>query len=102
MPCGYCQKHQPLRAQAQRKQSEAWHRLYAHPGWKPLRLAQLAREPFCRVCWQERRARVRATEVDHIRPHRGDRSLFFDPENLQSLCHRCHSAKTMRELRDGM
>ena len=41
--------------------------------------------------------RVRATDVDHIRDHRGDWALFTDRSNLQSLCHSCHSRKTMRE-----
>ena len=94
---GYCEQHKPK--PAARAESAAWHDLYLLPVWKDkLRPAQLAREPFCRECWRSRRARVRATEVDHVVPHRGDLQLFLDPENLQSLCHRCHSAKTMREL----
>lgn len=93
---GYCDKHKP-----QRKRSaavEQYHRLYTLPIWvRRLRPMQLAKEPFCRECWQNRRQRVRATDVDHITPHCGDLSLFTDPKNLQSLCHKCHSAKTMRE-----
>ena len=27
-----------------------------------------------------------ATVVDHKTPHKGDETLFFDPENLSSLC----------------
>ncbi len=46
----------------------------------------------------ERRGKVKlATEVDHIIPHKGDMSLFWDPSNWQSLCHACHSRKTARE-----
>lgn len=37
---------------------------------------------------------VRARHVDHIKPHRGDRRLFDDPRNHQSLCSSCHSRKT--------
>ena len=40
---------------------------------------------------------VRATDVDHITPHRGDRQLFWDESNWQPLCHRHHSMKTARE-----
>jgi len=36
--------------------------------------------------------------VDHIRDHKGDWALFTDRDNLQSLCHRCHSRKTMEDL----
>lgn len=102
VPGGYCDKHQPPRRAADRKASAAWHDLYDLPIWKlQLRPEQLAREPFCRECWTPRRARVRATEVDHVKPHRGDLQLFLDPNNLQSLCHRCHSRKTMQELNES-
>lgn len=38
------------------------------------------------------------TDVDHIIPVDGpDDPRFWDPENHQSLCHACHSAKTMAE-----
>lgn len=36
--------------------------------------------------------------VDHIVAVRGKNDpLFWDPNNHQSLCHSCHSAKTARE-----
>lgn len=35
---------------------------------------------------------VPASVADHIKPHRGDRGLFFDPANLQSLCKSCHDS----------
>ncbi|WP_423837057.1 HNH endonuclease [Sutterella wadsworthensis] len=38
-----------------------------------------------------------ATDVDHIKPHRGDPILLFDEKNLQALCHACHSRKTASE-----
>nr|WP_281411231.1 HNH endonuclease [Rhizobium sp. BK316] len=29
---------------------------------------------------------------DHVEPHRGDETLFWDPENLQTLCaDPCHN-----------
>lgn len=37
--------------------------------------------------------------ADHIRPHRGDRSLFFDATNLQCLCKACHDSKKQRQER---
>ena len=42
--------------------------------------------------------RVRATDVDHIVDHKGDWGKFTDRSNLESLCHPCHSRKTMREV----
>ena len=38
-----------------------------------------------------------ANEVDHIIPHCGNIELFWDKENYQSLCKRCHSSKTFYE-----
>lgn len=97
---GYCEAHCGL-AKA-RRTSAAWHDWYKLRVWtRQLRPQQLLREPFCRVCAAQGK-RERATEVDHITPHRGRWSLFVDPANLQSLCHTCHSAKTMRELNASM
>lgn len=58
--------------------------------WRVLRREVLDDEPFCRACGSV------ATDVDHIMPRR--RGGSDDRTNLQSLCHRCHSAKTMRGL----
>lgn len=44
--------------------------------------------------------RTLATVVDHVKPHKGDLSLFWDPNNRQSLCKVCHdSAKAIEERR---
>ncbi len=51
--------------------------------------------PYCVVCFVAGRIRL-ATEVDHVIPHRNDPLLFWDQDNWQALCHRCHSEKTAR------
>lgn len=91
---GYCPAHKPKRL---RKESEAWHYLYTDPryGWQKRRSNQLIAEPWCRECARHG-LRVRATDADHVIPHRGDVNLFLHGE-LQSLCHSCHSRKTMNE-----
>ena len=91
---GYCPEHKPT---VERKASASWHHLYTNPryGWKRRRDAQLAREPFCREC-AKHGLRVEATDVDHVVPHRGDLRLFLYGD-LQSLCHTCHSRKTVAE-----
>lgn len=58
--------------------------------WRALRLMVLRREPLCRRCGHE------ASQVDHIRPIRQG-GARLDPENLQALCHSCHSRKTRTE-----
>lgn len=59
--------------------------------WPRQRRMQLDREPLCRMC------REPANQVDHIVPLNAGGSK--DDDNLQSLCHSCHSRKTMRESR---
>jgi 5-methylcytosine-specific restriction protein A len=56
----------------------------------------MARDRYtCQVC--HRRQRARTLEVDHVvEVARGGASL--DYLNLQTLCRRCHSAKTRRFL----
>jgi 5-methylcytosine-specific restriction protein A len=56
-------------------------------------LLQLCREPLCRMC---RPRLTPATVADHEAPHRGDAVLFWDPDNLQSLCKRCHDGDKQR------
>ena len=64
--------------------------------WKKLRDRYIAQHPHCEECLKEGRV-VLATDVDHIRPHKGDIDLLYDETNLQSLCKSCHSRKTARE-----
>ena len=99
---GYCTKHQistnKIRrtVQPERGKSAAYHNLYFSARWKRLRAQQLIAEPFCRECGR-RGIRTRAEDIDHITPHKGNKKLFFDPSNHQSLCHSCHSRKTIAE-----
>lgn len=60
--------------------------------WRAIRAEQLQFEPLCRECSKSCKI-TPATDVDHID---GD-SWNNRPSNLQSLCHSCHSAKTVRE-----
>lgn len=42
-----------------------------------------------------------ATVVDHIKPHRGNQKLFWDKENWQSLCTKCHNSYKQRLEKSG-
>jgi len=70
-------------------------RLYRTARWDRMRAGVLSEEPVCRDCMDVGRVTA-STDVDHIQPHRGDLRLFWDRENLQALCHACHSSKTAR------
>ena len=56
----------------------------------------LRRHPLCIRCDAADQV-VAATVVDHIKPHRGDKALFWDQDNWQPLCKPCHDAKTAAE-----
>ena len=60
--------------------------------WQKLRARVLEAEPLCRDCFR-RGLITPATDVDHISGDPSDNSL----DNLQGLCHECHSIKTMCE-----
>lgn len=65
--------------------------------WREIRAQVLASEPLCRMC-KARGLVVPATDVDHIIDSREDFSDDNRRENLQSLCHECHSLKTARDM----
>ena len=64
--------------------------------WNRARKRFLEKHPLCVQCMKEGRY-VKATDVDHIIPHRGDPILFWDETNWQPFCHSCHSIKTRNE-----
>ena len=97
---GWCPAHKPERPPDSRTGSAraSWRRWYSLQFWTAdLRPAQILREPLCRACARYG-IRTHATDVDHIQDHKGDWTLFTDRNNLQSLCHSCHSRKTMEDL----
>lgn len=88
----YCPKHHP---KPQDHRPPPQERGYPYR-WRVESKAYLGEHPWCATCRKERRLEP-ATEVDHIAPHKGDNTLFWDRNNWQGLCKRCHSRKTARE-----
>ena len=83
----------PARKRAKQPQSR-WHHLYNDRAWRRAR-KEFFSEPYNKVC---RLCRKRlATVVDHIKPHKGDLALFWDRDNWQPACVRCHNAKSATE-----
>jgi 5-methylcytosine-specific restriction enzyme A len=61
--------------------------------WRNARDQFLREHPTCASCgWP-------SIVVDHIAPHKGDQSLFWNRRNWQALCKPCHDRKTAQ--RDG-
>lgn len=73
--------------------------------WKRLRLEVLKRDGF--ICQQTgvrltgRAPAPNSPIVDHKTPHRGDPTLFFDPENLQSVSKAWHDSEKQRQEKQG-
>ena len=71
-------------------------RLYKTARWLRLVEHQRRVEPFCRFC--KANGVITAMEVaDHIVPHRNDLTLFWDNNNVQSLCRTHHASDKQRE-----
>ena len=68
--------------------------------WAKARASYLQKHPLCAMHMKLGRY-VPATVVDHIVPHRGDLTLFWDSHNWQSLCATCHSAHKQRLEKSG-
>lgn len=86
----YCNKHKEFNM---KERATATERGY-DSRWRAARNKFLKVNPLCVRCKDEGRL-VKANVVDHIKPHRGDKKLFWDESNWQALCKRCHDKKTM-------
>ena len=69
-------------------------RLYKSAAWTSARDRQLREHPNCAACG------AKASVADHVL-NRARGGADLDPRNLQSLCRRCHLAKTVQEGHRG-
>lgn len=82
---------------------EAWtHReirqkFYQSKEWRNIREYVLSKEPFCRKCKAEGYL-VPAYAVDHIVDIVDEPLKRLDINNLQPLCRKCHSSKTLSKM----
>ena len=63
--------------------------------WQKARASFLAAHPICVMC-KAGGTLTPANVVDHVIPHRGDKNLFWDTANWQSLCARHHNSDKRR------
>ena len=89
-----CPVHRPGRRSAR---ASEWHGLY-DGRWRRYRLQFLREHPLCVDPYGDHGRRIVASEcVDHIKAHRGDHALFWNPSNHQALCLPCNSKKAALE-----
>ena len=93
---GYCEEHIPKT----NREYRSYERWYGWGTWKRIRAKKLRECPLCEECRRQGRM-MKATDVDHIIAHKGNWKLFTNYDNLQSLCHSCHSEKTSKEINEG-
>jgi len=88
----YCDKHLPLHPEYTRPAAKRGY----NSRWQKARRKFLTENPLCAECMKEGRY-TKATVVDHIVPHRGDQTLFWEQSNWQPLCEKHHNLKTGNE-----
>lgn len=82
------------KARHDRNRPTAAARGYNHV-WRKAREAYLATHPHC----NHPGCNVPASHVDHIIPHKGDDTLFWNRANWQALCAHHHNSTKQREER---
>lgn len=68
--------------------------------WEKARAGHLRNHPFCGRC-EAVGVVTMATVVNHRTPHRGDKKLFWDKKNWESVCEQHHNSAAQREDNRG-
>ena len=89
-----------MRRNSRSEAGQAWQHLYKPGRWQRLRRVHLTSSPLCVMCLEDGRVEP-ATVVDHIKRHGGNEAMFFDSDNLQSLCSSHHNSVKQSEERTG-
>ena len=93
---GFCEEHlRERRRDADKKRGTAVERGYDYR-WQQQSKIFLRHHPLCVECSKENKV-TPANCVDHIEPHKGNQSLFWDKNNWQPLCKHHHDLKTAKE-----
>ncbi|MBY6138538.1 HNH endonuclease [Leisingera daeponensis] len=90
----------------QRDAVHSWRAWYKTARWQKLRLQVLKRDGW--TCQQTGELLVgkypalNSPVVDHLKPHRGDPDLFWDPDNLQTVSKRYHDGEKQSMEKRGL
>ena len=74
------------------------HSFYLSADWRNMRAYKLQLMPYCEECAKNGKI-VPATEVHHIIDIVDAPDLILSFDNLQCLCHACHSSITFKRTR---
>lgn len=80
-----------------------WSGWYKLAAWRRLRLKVFLRDGYvCAMCGRLEGDTSKLT-CDHRQPHRGDQALFWDEDNLQTLCTEpCHVKHKQKQEQDSL
>ncbi len=87
-----CDEHELKREAVDRARRGSSHTRGYDARWRSYRLTFLGANPLCVECSAAGRVTA-ATVVDHIRAHKGDPSLFWEPTNHRAVCKRHHDQR---------
>ena len=101
------QEAERIRDAERRARENSLRPLYATKRWRELRLVILERSGWmCQGCDAPhlligRHPAPDSPVIDHIEPHRGDLSRFWDEGNLQAVCKAYHDSTKQRLEREA-
>lgn len=86
-----------------RRAEQPWRAWYKTARWQLMRRTQLSAHPLCQcpACGEGKKRITPATVVDHVKPHRGNEALFWDPRNLESWSKGCHDSLKQAQEKGG-
>lgn len=88
-------------ADRQRNDRAPWRAWYHTKRWEDLRLEVFVRDRF--VCQRTgvlcvgKHPAPNSPVANHIRPHRGDPALFWDPDNIETVTKQIHDSEIQSE-----
>jgi 5-methylcytosine-specific restriction protein A len=93
---GYCEEH-IIREKGEPFSNAIRYnkKLYNTTRWRNLRKEYLEKNDYCQGCGSKE-----DLTVDHKISPLGNEELFFNPDNLQTLCKQCHRIKTAQEINE--
>jgi len=88
----YCSKHKREKIPFQNaiRSNEGF---YNTSRWRQLRKQILSKQPYCNKCGSDVNL-----QIHHITEPRGNEELFFDENNLITICDKCHRIITQKEI----
>ena len=81
------------------RNGQTWRKWYNTTRWRKLRWSILVRDAFtCQLCGRLE-GKTSQLVADHKKPQRGDETLFWNEDAIQTLCKPCHDQVKQREER---